>query len=53
MKLFDHHYAVATGGGLLAWAIRAINEYGAAVITVLTIIYLILGIRNRWTNKKD
>jgi len=52
LKFFDHYLAVATSGGLLAWLVRAINEYGSAVITILTVTYLVLGIRNRWTNKK-
>ena len=40
-------------GGLVAHIVRLINEYGAALITVLTIVYLVLGIRNRWKNRKD
>jgi hypothetical protein len=53
MKSFEHGLYVGPGGAFLALLVDAYNKYGAAVITTLTIAYLLLGIRNRWLNKKD
>lgn len=53
MKNYEHGALVGPGGAILAVIVDNFNRYGAAIITTLTIIYLLLGIRNRWKNSKD